>query len=167
MSLMGSRVARKSSSCRILEAKISRGLYLPGFGELPSLRSGVQTSFFRSFSPGSNFHKGSDLISDPNLCFAFTFVRHFGCRDIQSSRKNMVHHHHHHHHHQQVQHHHHQGRDGPYDDGLLPCYCCPCLLVSSFFRGIGRCLFAACFPLMQCFGWDDWRHHHHHHKHVY
>ncbi|KAJ6369292.1 hypothetical protein OIU78_001621 [Salix suchowensis] len=63
----------------------------------------------------------------------------------------MGHHHHHHHHH-------HHG-DSPYDDPLLACCCCPCLLVSSLLRGFGRCIFAACYPLLRCFGLDD--HHHH------
>jgi len=65
----------------------------------------------------------------------------------------MGHHHHHHHHHHE---------DSPYDDPLLACCCCPCLLVSSMLRGFGRCIFAACYPLLRCFGLDD--HHHHHHS---
>ncbi|KAK9124752.1 hypothetical protein Sjap_014354 [Stephania japonica] len=69
----------------------------------------------------------------------------------------MGHHHHHHHHH-------HEG-DSPYDDPLLACCCCPCFIVSSIFRGIGRCVFVACYPLLQCFGLDDYRRHHHHLHH--
>ncbi|ONI03976.1 hypothetical protein PRUPE_6G294500 [Prunus persica] len=64
-------------------------------------------------------------------------------------------------------HHHHGDGDSPYDDPLLSCCCCPCYLVSSTFRRIGRCIFAACFPLLQCFGLDNCRHHHHHHHHVH
>lgn len=62
-------------------------------------------------------------------------------------------------------HHHHHGCDSPYGDPLMACCCCPCLLVSSIFRMIGRCMFVACYPLLQCFGLDDCRHHHHHHHH--
>lgn len=38
----------------------------------------------------------------------------------------------------------------------------PCTRVSTMFRGVGRCLFVSCYPIIQCFGWDDCRHHHHH-----
>ncbi|GMP69687.1 hypothetical protein CsSME_00028854 [Camellia sinensis var. sinensis] len=69
------------------------------------------------------------------------------------------HHHHHHHHH---------GRVSPYDDPFMACCCCPCFLVSAIFRGLGRCLFVTCYPLMRCFGFDEHRHHqHHHHSHSY
>lgn len=42
---------------------------------------------------------------------------------------------------------------------------CHCFAVSSIFRGIGRCMFVTCFPVIQCFGLDECRHHHHHHPH--
>ncbi|KAG8647863.1 hypothetical protein MANES_09G118475v8 [Manihot esculenta] len=67
----------------------------------------------------------------------------------------MGHHHHHHHHH----------GDSPYDDPFLACCCCPCFLVCSIFRGIGGCLYAACYPFLRCFGLDEIGHHHHHHHH--
>ncbi|PSS33248.1 hypothetical protein CEY00_Acc03634 [Actinidia chinensis var. chinensis] len=63
-------------------------------------------------------------------------------------------HHHHHHHHERI---------SPHDDPFLARFCCPCYLVSSIMRGIERCLFLACYLVMQCFGWDDHRHHHHRH----
>ncbi|KAI8564381.1 hypothetical protein RHMOL_Rhmol03G0177100 [Rhododendron molle] len=66
-------------------------------------------------------------------------------------------------------HHHHNERVSPYDDPFLACFCCPCYLVSSMFRGIGRCMFTACYPVMHCFGWDrdQGPQHHHHHRHSY
>ncbi|PRQ59635.1 hypothetical protein RchiOBHm_Chr1g0372361 [Rosa chinensis] len=42
---------------------------------------------------------------------------------------------------------------------------CHCPAVSSIFRRIGRCMFVTCFPVIQCFGLDECRHHHHHHHH--
>lgn len=39
---------------------------------------------------------------------------------------------------------------------------CHCFAVSSIFRGIGRCMFVTCFPVIQCFGLDECRHHHPH-----
>ncbi|KAF7830860.1 hypothetical protein G2W53_013193 [Senna tora] len=33
------------------------------------------------------------------------------------------------------------------------------------FRGIGRCMFVCCYPLVQCSGLDEHRHRHHHHNH--
>lgn len=42
---------------------------------------------------------------------------------------------------------------------------CHCFAVSSIFRGIGRCMFVTCFPVMRCFGLDECRHRHHHHHH--
>ncbi|PON50212.1 hypothetical protein TorRG33x02_315370 [Trema orientale] len=47
--------------------------------------------------------------------------------------------------------------------------CCPRLMMSSMVRGIGRCVFVTCFPVIQCFGLDEHRHrrHHHHHKHFF
>ncbi|KAK6786636.1 hypothetical protein RDI58_015161 [Solanum bulbocastanum] len=71
-------------------------------------------------------------------------------------KKEMGHHHHHHHHHEGA---------NPYDDPLLACCCCPCLLVSSVFSMFTRCIFMACYPFLQCLGWDEHRHHHHHHHH--
>ncbi|KAK3139086.1 hypothetical protein QOZ80_5AG0377560 [Eleusine coracana subsp. coracana] len=38
--------------------------------------------------------------------------------------------------------------------------CCPCYVLGSVFRGIGRCLFVACYPVIQCCGLDECRHHH-------
>lgn len=64
-------------------------------------------------------------------------------------------------------HDHHHVDGGPHNDPLLACCCCPCMSVSSAFRLMGRCLFVACYPVLQCFRWDDHRHHHHHHKHFY
>lgn len=65
-----------------------------------------------------------------------------------------------------------RGGDSPYDDPLLSgggccCCCCyPCFLVSSLSNGIKRCVFAACYPILRCFGWDSCRHHHHHLSHL-
>ncbi|KAH7677691.1 hypothetical protein IHE45_07G099900 [Dioscorea alata] len=64
-------------------------------------------------------------------------------------------------------HHHHHGNPSPYDDPFLSCCCCPCYLVSSVFRMFGRCAFVACYPILQCFGLDDYRHHHHNHHHTH
>lgn len=33
---------------------------------------------------------------------------------------------------------------------------------ASIFRGMRRCMFVSCFPVMQCFGVDECRHHHRH-----
>ncbi|EOY04446.1 Uncharacterized protein TCM_019693 isoform 3, partial [Theobroma cacao] len=57
--------------------------------------------------------------------------------------------------------------DSPYDDPFLRCCCCPCFIMSSIFRGLGRCIFVACYPVLHCFGFDDdWAHRHHHrHRH--
>lgn len=66
-----------------------------------------------------------------------------------------------HHHH----HHHHDGMN-PYENPFLFCCCCPCLLVSSVFRGIGSCIFVSCYPILRCLGLergDDYHHPHHHH----
>ncbi|KAL4308535.1 hypothetical protein GQ457_01G036150 [Hibiscus cannabinus] len=51
----------------------------------------------------------------------------------------------------------------------LKAYCCwaGVRLTGSAVRGVGRCLFVSCYPVMQCFGLDDCRHHHHHHKHFH
>ncbi|KAI4306964.1 hypothetical protein L6164_030199 [Bauhinia variegata] len=44
--------------------------------------------------------------------------------------------------------------------------CCPVHAMSSMFRGIGRCMFVSCYPVLRCTGLDDYRHRHHdHHKH--
>ncbi|KAJ4971519.1 hypothetical protein NE237_004618 [Protea cynaroides] len=69
---------------------------------------------------------------------------------VEIERIKMGHHHPHHH-----------GSDSPYDDPFLWCCCCPCFLISSLFRRLGRCAFVACYPILQCFGCDDYRHHHH------
>ncbi|KAF5766858.1 hypothetical protein HanRHA438_Chr15g0732841 [Helianthus annuus] len=69
----------------------------------------------------------------------------------------MGHHGHHHHHH------HHD----PHDNPLIALCCCPCLLVSSMFEMIGRCVAAACYPVLHCFGLAHHHHHHHHHGHYY
>ena len=63
--------------------------------------------------------------------------------------------------------HHVHGSETPSRSNSLPGSCCyrPCFWVSSTFRVIGRCIFVSCFPIIQCFGWDDCRHHHHHHSH--
>nr|KYP53761.1 hypothetical protein KK1_024335 [Cajanus cajan] len=34
---------------------------------------------------------------------------------------------------------------------------------SCMFRGIGRCMFVTCYPVVQCLGLDEHRHRHHHH----
>ncbi|AQK85001.1 hypothetical protein ZEAMMB73_Zm00001d037857 [Zea mays] len=40
--------------------------------------------------------------------------------------------------------------------------CCPCYYVlGSVARGVARCLFVACYPVIQCCGLDECRHHHH------
>ncbi|PON34943.1 hypothetical protein PanWU01x14_340010 [Parasponia andersonii] len=46
---------------------------------------------------------------------------------------------------------------------------CPRLMMSSMVRGIGRCVFVTCYPVIRCFGLDEHRHrrHHHHHKHFF
>lgn len=64
------------------------------------------------------------------------------------------------HDHQQQQPHHHHERDSPLDDPFLACCCCPCYMISYMFRGIGRCMFVCCYPILQCFGLDEWRHQH-------
>lgn len=33
-------------------------------------------------------------------------------------------------------------------------------------RIIGRCLLIVCFPVIRCFGWDEFRHQHHLHHFV-
>uniref|UniRef100_J3M601 Uncharacterized protein n=1 Tax=Oryza brachyantha TaxID=4533 RepID=J3M601_ORYBR len=43
---------------------------------------------------------------------------------------------------------------------MLAYACCPCYVLSSVIRGIGRCLFVACYPAIQCCGLDECRHHH-------
>ena len=70
-----------------------------------------------------------------------------------------------------VDHHHHgserSSRSRPRGDSLLGSCCCPFFWVSATFRGIGRCMFVSCYPIIQCFGWDDCRHHHHRHFWIY
>ncbi|CAL0305341.1 unnamed protein product [Lupinus luteus] len=44
---------------------------------------------------------------------------------------------------------------------LVKCCCYPCYAASSMFRGIGRCMFVTCYPVVQCLGLDQHRHHHH------
>ncbi|CAL0319615.1 unnamed protein product [Lupinus luteus] len=44
---------------------------------------------------------------------------------------------------------------------LMKFCCCPCDAASCMFRGIGRCMFVSCYPIVQCFGLDEHRHHHH------
>ncbi|WRX11466.1 hypothetical protein QQP08_003953 [Theobroma cacao] len=61
-----------------------------------------------------------------------------------------------------------QGRKSRKRGSFKACCHCPCVRVTaSAFRGLGRCLFVSCYPVMQCFGWDDCRHHHHHHRHFH
>jgi hypothetical protein len=51
---------------------------------------------------------------------------------------------------------HHDDGGSTDDDPFLTSCCCPCFLVCSFFRGIRRCIFVACYPVFfKCFGWDD------------
>ncbi|KZV37080.1 hypothetical protein F511_16346 [Dorcoceras hygrometricum] len=59
--------------------------------------------------------------------------------------------------------HHRHGHGLDYKDPMVGCCCWPCLLVSSVFRVIGRCMFVVCYPVLQCCGLDDCRHHHHNH----
>ncbi|GKU98266.1 hypothetical protein SLEP1_g11290 [Rubroshorea leprosula] len=54
-------------------------------------------------------------------------------------------------------------RKGKRSGGCLLCWSVPSVRASSAFRGLGRCLFVSCYPVVQCFGWDDCRHRHHHH----
>ena len=46
---------------------------------------------------------------------------------------------------------------------LMTCCCCPCHAAACMFRGIGRCMFVTCYPIVQCMGLDEHRHRHHHH----
>ncbi|KQK08842.1 hypothetical protein BRADI_2g44250v3 [Brachypodium distachyon] len=55
----------------------------------------------------------------------------------------------------------HKGRGEGGDEEGNSCY--PCYVFSSFIRGIGRCLFVACYPVIQCCGLDECRHHHNTH----
>ncbi|KAF8720142.1 hypothetical protein HU200_024925 [Digitaria exilis] len=58
---------------------------------------------------------------------------------------------------------HHRGRGEAPDENQNPCLsrsCCPSYLLGSVVRGIGRCLFVACYPMIQCCGLDECRHHH-------
>lgn len=56
-------------------------------------------------------------------------------------------------------------------NGAASSACCggwwPCYAVASAFRGVGRCMYVGCFPIVRCLGLDDCRHHHHHHKHFH
>ncbi|KAE9604101.1 hypothetical protein Lalb_Chr11g0067761 [Lupinus albus] len=44
---------------------------------------------------------------------------------------------------------------------LLKCCCYPCYVASFMLKGIGRCMFVTCYPVLQCFGLDEHRHCHH------
>ncbi|KAK7353513.1 hypothetical protein VNO80_18962 [Phaseolus coccineus] len=46
---------------------------------------------------------------------------------------------------------------------IVTCCRCPCRAASCMFRGIGRCMFVSCYPVVQCLGLDEHRHRHHHH----
>ncbi|PKI64890.1 hypothetical protein CRG98_014686 [Punica granatum] len=70
------------------------------------------------------------------------------------------------HHHLQHSHQNH-GRSRPRGSMAQSSCCCPCLGVSFVVKGIGRCLFVSCYPVIQCFGLDEGRHLHHHHRHFY
>lgn len=59
------------------------------------------------------------------------------------------------------------GRKRSRGDRIRACYRRPCFVASSLFRGIRRCVFVACFPLIHCLGCDEYRHRHHHHKHFF
>ena len=48
---------------------------------------------------------------------------------------------------------------------LMICCRCPCRAATCMFRGIGRCMFVTCYPVVQCLGLDEHRHRHHHCKH--
>lgn len=54
-------------------------------------------------------------------------------------------------------------------NGAASSACCggwwPSYAVSSAFRGVGRCMYVGCFPIVRCLGLDDCRHHHHKHFH--
>lgn len=56
-------------------------------------------------------------------------------------------------------------------NGAASSACCggwwPSYAVASAFRGVGRCMYVGCFPIVRCLGLDDCRHHHHHHKHFH
>lgn len=47
---------------------------------------------------------------------------------------------------------------------LMTCCRCPCRAASCMFRGIGRCMFVTCYPVVQCLGLDEHRHRHHRHQ---
>ncbi|KAG2620144.1 hypothetical protein PVAP13_3NG150900 [Panicum virgatum] len=59
---------------------------------------------------------------------------------------------------------HHKGRGEEPHQKQIRCLlvrsCCPCYVIGSVVRGIGRCLFVACYPMIQCCGLDECRHHH-------
>ncbi|OEL38534.1 hypothetical protein BAE44_0000448 [Dichanthelium oligosanthes] len=58
---------------------------------------------------------------------------------------------------------HHKGRGEAAHEKQNRCLaraCCPCFVLGSVVRGIGRCLFVACYPMIQCCGLDECRHHH-------
>ncbi|KAJ0045795.1 hypothetical protein Pint_06675 [Pistacia integerrima] len=60
-----------------------------------------------------------------------------------------------------------KGRKKKKKKGLKACCLWPCYAVCSVCRGVGRCLFVSCYPVLQCFGCDDRRHQHHHHRHFH
>ncbi|KAJ3676500.1 hypothetical protein LUZ60_003912 [Juncus effusus] len=49
-------------------------------------------------------------------------------------------------------------KDDPHEDPLLTCCCC--LPFVYAIRGLGRCLFVACYPMLSCCGLDEHRHQH-------
>ncbi|KAF3330416.1 hypothetical protein FCM35_KLT03770 [Carex littledalei] len=55
--------------------------------------------------------------------------------------------------------------DSPHEDPFMTCCCC--FMFSQAIRGLGRCLFVACYPALHCCGLDEHRHRHseHHHRH--
>ncbi|GLT88531.1 hypothetical protein SLE2022_065510 [Rubroshorea leprosula] len=58
-------------------------------------------------------------------------------------------------------------RRGKRRSGACLSSCWPGVRVRSAIRGLGRCLFVCCYPVMQCFGWDECRHRHHYPRHFH
>ncbi|OAY66824.1 hypothetical protein ACMD2_06199 [Ananas comosus] len=69
--------------------------------------------------------------------------------------------------------HHHENKHEGHDDHdhddhpIKACCCCACYTFSSITRGVGRCLFVACYPVLRCCGLDEYKHRHadHHRRH--
>jgi hypothetical protein len=44
---------------------------------------------------------------------------------------------------------------------LMRCCSCSRRAASCMFKGIERCVFVTCYPIVQCFDLDEHKHHHH------